>query len=106
MHFFAPERPRMGEAPMYIGPDGQQIAALQDLQVAPQPDGSFDVAVMLRCAHRGFKWYHARIESAGEIGALCQSYIDNPEEALQLIFKYDFVLVQKPTNLSLEDLGL
>lgn len=108
MNFHDLARPRnLQGRPMYCSPLGQPIAALPDLCIWPEADGTVRIGVWLLIGKSCAKEYSVILPGAKSIERLIVDYLNSPERCLYTIFAYSSAWADRtPKDLDLADIGL
>lgn len=78
MHFFAEDRARLGNMPMFIH-DSLPCGVLPSWQVAPEPDGSYRLLAYFYTGSGIARQIHAKVSNEFDLGLFFHYWKINPE---------------------------
>ncbi len=103
MNIFDPTRPKGPNGkPQYFGPNGP-IGPIPHLCLAPNTDGTWDVAILLLTEPSVGRWFCTTVTANALLPLLCE-YRDDPEGCMRSAFGYLGCVV--PRNAPAETLDL
>jgi hypothetical protein len=108
MRYFDPNRPTLGTLiPMYVDSSGDRVAAIPQVSLDPNPDGTWIAGIPLRVGPSAYRIHNVTL-TMPEVQELLLAWVEDPESVMRTTFGWEEPTTGKRSGsaVSLDDLEL